>query len=87
MRTDPHYMLLTPNSEPLEITPQLRRKIIRYLTTSFGIHSHKADKLIPEQVQQWGRVRIASGGDLIQARGYHKLRQDGRDASFVRVRF
>ncbi|CAE6404661.1 unnamed protein product [Rhizoctonia solani] len=29
-------------------------------------------------------MRIKNGGDLIHARGYHKLRSDGRDASFVR---
>jgi hypothetical protein len=82
---DPHYMLLAPHSKPLDMTPQLRRQIIRYLTTSFDIRSHDADILIPQQVEQWGRLQIANGGDLIHARGYHTLRPDGRDASFIRV--
>ncbi|CAE6516412.1 unnamed protein product [Rhizoctonia solani] len=29
-------------------------------------------------------MRITDGGDMIHARGYHKLRSDGRDAAFVR---
>ncbi|KAF8596673.1 hypothetical protein BDV93DRAFT_454445 [Ceratobasidium sp. AG-I] len=35
-------------------------------------------------LKQWGRMRITGGGDLIQARGYHKLRSDERDSSFIR---
>jgi hypothetical protein len=45
-----------------------------------------SDEIIPGQLKQWGRIRIVGGGDLIHARGYHKLRPDGRDASFIRVR-
>jgi hypothetical protein len=44
-----------------------------------------SDEIIPVQLKQWGRIRIVGGGDLIHARGYHKLRPDGRDASFIRV--
>jgi alkylhydroperoxidase family enzyme len=83
--TDPHTLLLTPHSKDLEVTPQLRRKIVRYLTTAFGVHSHEAEDLIPDRLEQWGRLRIANGGDEVQARKYHKLRPDGRDAAYVRV--
>ncbi|KAG8742494.1 hypothetical protein FRC10_001328 [Ceratobasidium sp. 414] len=42
-----------------------------------------ARKILPPSFNQWGRTRITKG-DLIHAQGYHKLCQDGRDASFVR---
>ncbi|EUC62864.1 transposase family Tnp2 protein [Rhizoctonia solani AG-3 Rhs1AP] len=77
-------LLLTPHSKMLKVSRTLRRHIIRYLTTSFGVNSHDIEDLIPEELEQWGRFRIDHGGDEFQARGYHKLRPDGRDASFVR---
>ncbi|CCO35605.1 hypothetical protein BN14_09723 [Rhizoctonia solani AG-1 IB] len=82
----PNQLFLTPRSERLTITPELRAQIGKYLATTFGIRVSKrlAKELIPESLRQWGRMRIKDGGDLIQARGYHKLRWDGRDASFVR---
>jgi hypothetical protein len=82
---DPGLMLLTPFSEPLVITTQLRNKIIKYLATAFRIPAATSKRFIPSTLKQWGRMRIAGGGDLIHARGYHKLRIDGRDASFIRV--
>ncbi|KAF8679883.1 Transposase family tnp2 [Rhizoctonia solani] len=80
-----HILLLTPRSEPLIITPLLRNKINKYLATAFGVTISKkvSNEIIPGQLKQWGRIRIM-GGDLIHARGYHKLRPDGRDASFIR---
>ncbi|KAF8688032.1 Transposase family tnp2, partial [Rhizoctonia solani] len=79
-----HILLLTPRSEPLIITPLLRNKINKYLATAFGVTISKkvSNEIIPGQLKQWGRIRIM-GGDLIHARGYHKLRPDGRDASFI----
>jgi hypothetical protein len=69
------------------VTPELRTQIGKYLATTFDIRVNKrlGKELIPESLRQWGRMRIKDGGDLIQARGYHKLRWDGRDASYVRV--
>lgn len=84
---DPHTLLLTPHSKRLEVTPQLKRQIIRYLTTSFGIVLDDARPHIPEYLDQWGRFRIANGGDEVHANGYYKLRSDGRDSSFVRVSY
>lgn len=67
------------------MTPQLRRKIIKHLCTVFRTTSAVAGEYVPDSVDQWGRMRTIGGGDLFHARGYHKLRADGRDASFVRV--
>jgi hypothetical protein len=83
---DPGRLLLTPSSIPLTVTTQIRNKIIKYLVTAFCVPAATSKQFIPPTLKQWGRMRITGGGDLIQARGYHKLRMDGRDASFVRVR-
>ena len=84
---DTDILLLTPRSEPLIVTKTLRGQINKYLATAFNVKMDKkaSKKIIPETLKQWGRMRITNGGDLIHARGYHKLRSDGRDASFVRV--
>ncbi|KAJ1300030.1 hypothetical protein OPQ81_011150 [Rhizoctonia solani] len=80
----PLALLLSPHSTLLRVDRHLRRQIVRYLTTSFEILSDAAKELIPEELEQWGRLRIGNGGDEVHARGYHKLRSDGRDAAFVR---
>ncbi|KAF8674983.1 Transposase family tnp2 [Rhizoctonia solani] len=82
----PNRIFLTPRAEALTVTPELRAQISKYLATTYEVRIGKklALELIPDTLQQWGRMRITQGGDLIQARGYHKLRWDGRDASFVR---
>jgi hypothetical protein len=82
---DPLAFLLSPHSENLKVDRHLRRQIVRYLTTCFEILSRVAEALIPDELEQWGRLRIGNGGDEVHARGYHKLRADGRDAAFVRV--
>ncbi|KAF8666953.1 Transposase family tnp2 [Rhizoctonia solani] len=79
-----NILLLTPNSKMLKVSNLLRLHITRYLTTSFDVNSHDIEDLIPAELEQWGRFQIDHGGDEFQARGYHKLRPDGRDASFVR---
>ncbi|CEL56160.1 hypothetical protein RSOLAG1IB_07613 [Rhizoctonia solani AG-1 IB] len=80
-------LLLTPHSQTLKVSNLLRRHIIQYFTTTFSVHSREIAAHIPEELEQWGRFRIHGGGDEFQARGYHKLRSDGRDASFVRYTF
>ncbi|CCO31180.1 hypothetical protein BN14_05215 [Rhizoctonia solani AG-1 IB] len=82
----PDQLFLTPRAGKLGVTPELRTQIGKYLATTYEVRINKklAKELIPDFLQQWGRMRILNGGDLIQARGYHKLRWDGRDASFVR---
>ncbi|KAF8707585.1 Transposase family tnp2, partial [Rhizoctonia solani] len=84
VRGYPLALLLSPHSKHLHVDRHLKRQIIRYLTTCFEILASEAEKLIPDELEQWGRLRIGNGGDTIHARGFHKLRADGRDASFVR---
>ncbi|KAF8594007.1 hypothetical protein BDV93DRAFT_399753, partial [Ceratobasidium sp. AG-I] len=80
----PRARLLTPRGKLLQVTPQLRTKIAAYLATAFGVRAQDAKPLIPNTLNQWGRLLISGGGDLVHARGSHTLRSDGRDASFVR---
>lgn len=82
---DPGLSLLTPHTDPLVVAPELATKIAKHLSTVYKVTASVAKSFIPDSLKQWGRVRIGGGGDLIHARGYHKLRSDGRDASFVRV--
>jgi hypothetical protein len=58
---------------------------MKYLATAFRMPAATSKTVVPPTLKQWARMRVTGGGDLIQARGYHKLRMDGRDASFVRV--
>ncbi|KAB5587477.1 Transposase domain containing protein [Ceratobasidium theobromae] len=80
----PCALLLTPKTHLLEVTPPMRRKITKFLATAFEVDGRHAQTLIPSSLKQWGRLQISNGGDLIQAHGYHQLRSDGRDSSFVR---
>jgi hypothetical protein len=82
---DKNILLLTPHSQTLKVSSLLRQHIIQYFTTLFSVRSQDIAPHIPEELEQWGRFRIDGGGDEFQARGYHKLRSDGRDALFVRV--
>ncbi|KAF8605879.1 hypothetical protein BDV93DRAFT_437887 [Ceratobasidium sp. AG-I] len=81
---DPDRLLLAPSGTKLAVTKQLKNQIMKYLGTAFRMPNATAKTIIPATLKQWARMRITGGGDLIQARGYHKLRMDGRDASFVR---
>lgn len=82
---DPRALLLTPRAESLPVTPELKRKIAKFLATTLEVNGNEAKKYIPETLKQWGRLQISDGGDMVHARGYHKLREDTRDSSFVRV--
>ncbi|KAF8753706.1 Transposase family tnp2, partial [Rhizoctonia solani] len=84
VRGYPLAFLLSPHSTPLRVDRHLRQQIVRYLTTSFEILSDAAEALIPDELEQWGVLYWERGNEV--ARGYHKLRSDGRDAAFVRTR-
>ncbi|KAF8685506.1 Transposase family tnp2 [Rhizoctonia solani] len=83
VRGYPLALLLSPHSTLLPVDQHLRQQIVHYLTTSFKILSNVAKELIPDKLEQWGRLWIGNGGNEVHARGYHKLRSNGRDAAFV----
>ena len=64
----------------------IRKVLVNGLATRFCVEPKIARKLLPEAVEQWGRLRRLDGGDIMHAHDIVPKRMDGRDASFVRVR-
>jgi hypothetical protein len=65
------------------VTDSLRKKITAYLATTFRVDAKAAKECVPDSLPQWGRIQIANGGEVMHARGYHELRSNTHDASFV----
>jgi hypothetical protein len=68
---------------PLDDT--IRKILVNGLATRFCVQPKVARKFIPEEVEQWGKLRRLEGGDIMHADDIVRKRMDGRDASFVRV--
>ena len=60
--------------------------LVSGLATRFSVEPKVARKFLPEDVEQWGKLRRLEGGDIMHAHDIVPKRMDGRDASFVRVR-
>jgi hypothetical protein len=81
---DPQYELVAPKRVgPLD--DATRKVLTNGLATRFGVPSKVARKYLPEDVEQWGKLRRLEGGDIMHAHDIVSKRMDGRDASFVRV--
>ncbi|KAI0052234.1 hypothetical protein FA95DRAFT_1669516, partial [Auriscalpium vulgare] len=78
---DPQYILLFPKAVgPVE---QGTRKVLASaLATRYSISVAAAKKYLPNELEQWGKVRRLEGGDMMHARGL--VSDGGRDASYVR---
>ena len=63
----------------------IRTVLMNGLVTRFNVSSRVARELIPEVIEQWGKLRRLEGGDIMHAHKIVSRRRDGRDASFVRV--
>jgi hypothetical protein len=68
---------------PLDDT--IRKVLTNGLATRFCVSSRVARKFLPEDVEQWGKLRRLEGGDIMHAHDIVSKRMDGRDASFIRV--
>jgi len=55
------------------------------LATQFNVLSQVAKKIIPEVIEQWGKLRHLEGGDIMHAHKIVSRCRDGQDASFVCV--
>lgn len=82
---DPHSRLVPPSVSD-EVSADLHTKIAVCLATRFGKTMRIARKHVPHVLMQYGKVRRLGGGDMIHARELVPVREDTRDASFVRVR-
>ena len=56
------------------------------LATWFDVSTNVARKFLPDDIEQWGKLRRLEGGDIMHAHEIVSKRMDGRDASFIRVR-
>lgn len=59
--------------------------LVNSLATRFCVQPRVARKFLPEDVEQWGKLRRLEGGGIMHAHDIVPERMDGRDASFVRV--
>jgi hypothetical protein len=63
----------------------IRKDLVNSLATRFCVEPKAARKLLPEAVEQWGKLRRLEGGDIMHAYDIVPKCMDGRDASFVCV--
>ncbi len=78
--------MLIPRRSTLTLERTLFDKIVSCLTLRFTATPAAVRSAIPEQVQQWSKLRILPEGDTIRASEMENPGEDTRDASFVRVR-
>lgn len=60
-------------------------KIVAGLATRYQKPASVVRPFLPLQLEQWGRVQILAGGDLLRANGMITNGPNSRDATFVRV--
>ena len=82
--TDPLSILRLPRVLRFKPDAKLRRQIAVYLATVYLKPWNFILDEIPEEMEKWGKVRIADGGDCIRT-SLTGSNQRGRDQSFVRV--
>jgi hypothetical protein len=63
----------------------IRKVLMNGLATWFCVEPKVALKLLPEAVEQWGKLCWLEGGDIMHADDIAPKCMDGQDASFVRV--
>ena len=78
----------------LALDENVRTVLVKALITRYSplkglkIPMFKAKKYVPTgAICQWGRVRIAEGGDTMACRQMIKPGALGRDCTYIRVRF
>ena len=83
--TDPQYELVAPKVVGL-LGDIMRKVLVNGLATQFCVLPNVTRKFLPDDVEQWGKLRRLEGGDIMHARDIVSKRMDGRDASFICVR-
>ena len=81
---DPKSVLLPPNKISGVPAPFLN-KIVISLATRYGITVATAQKYIPAQLSQWGKVCRSEGGDTMHACDLIRLSDGDRNMSYVHV--
>ena len=68
-----------------KVSTQRHNQVLRCLATRYDAAVSHLRRCIPMELEQWGKVQIAGGGDTIHASELVSLGENNRDASFVRV--
>jgi len=76
---------MTP-SQVGTLNKAIRKVLTNGLATRFGVFPRVARKYLPEDVEQWGKLRCLEGGDIMHAYKIVSKCIDGQDATFIRVR-
>ena len=82
--TDPAFAFMYPQ-KTLAVSHGDKTKIARCLNALYGKSVAVSRSVIPDTLEQWGKVRLIGGGDTMHARELVKVQGYSRDASYVRV--
>lgn len=84
---DPLSILRSPRTRNHRLEADVSRKMAQYFAEVYGCPWRDVQRLFPETVVRWGKVRIANDGDNIRGAIAVSATQalTCRDASFVRV--
>lgn len=77
---------LLPSHETFTPDRALIDKVISCLSTRFDALPAPVRAALPKEFEQWGKFRILPEGDTVRAADMQTQAEDGRDATFVRVR-
>jgi len=56
------------------------------LVTWFSVRRRVTRKFLPDNIEQWGKLRCLEGGDIMHPHEIVSKRMDGHDTSFICVR-
>lgn len=91
---DADFELVAPRHLAVTLPDPIRRRIGYHLNSRYSIEdgprSFRIDPIVafnevPNQADEWGKLRISNDGDTIHASSVCRRPEDGRDASFIRV--
>jgi hypothetical protein len=85
---DPNSILRAPRKLNFKPDVDMQRRLSQYLALIYACETKGIKAILPETMTQWGKVRIANGGDKIRAACAVSQAQaeTTRNSSFVRVR-
>ena len=64
---------------------QRRNQIVKSLATRYNTNASSIRRILPDEFEQWGKVKISGGGDTMHAAELVDSGEGHRDASYVRV--
>ena len=83
--TDPNSILKPPSIQGFPLDNSLLKRIAGYIHVVIGQETSEIKRRLPLVMCQWGKVRIANGGDRIRCRCASLPQKNEQNMSFVRV--